>query len=408
MSLVSPSTPVPPVDGAPLDAPGRQRWPWWPLLPLYPYGRRRTLVRELIPGRIWSFEQLQGVWYVAVPIRMTVVRLQDGLLLYAPVAPTREVIEQLGSLEGRYGPVRSIVLPTASGLEHKVPVPAMARAFPEATVWVTPHQWSFPLRLPSRWLGFPAQRTRVLFEDGVPHQDQLDWRALGPLELGLGTFMEATCLDRCSGSLLVTDALVSIPGTPPELFELDPTPLLFHGRDRGDEPLSDTPARRNIGWKRIVLFASYLRPRTLEVPPLAEILRHSFAPCCRQARSHFGLYPFRWQPGWQQEFDQLVGSDRQAGQPKLPTVLERLVFPRQRQAVSAWLRSLCQWREIRWLVPAHFDAPISITADRLHELAEEVEARPWASDDGSWATLAGIDRTLLKFGLVPSDPSPSS
>ena len=34
--------------------PEHQHWPWWPLLPLYPYGRRRTLVRELIPGQILS------------------------------------------------------------------------------------------------------------------------------------------------------------------------------------------------------------------------------------------------------------------------------------------------------------------------------------------------------------------
>jgi hypothetical protein len=65
-----------------------QHWPWWPLLPLYPYGRRPTLVRELIPRRIWSFEQLHGVWYVAVPIRMTVVRVEEGLLLYSPIPPT--------------------------------------------------------------------------------------------------------------------------------------------------------------------------------------------------------------------------------------------------------------------------------------------------------------------------------
>ena len=66
----------------------QQRWPWWPLLPLYPYGRRRTLLQELIPGQVWSFEQLQGIFYVAVPIRMTVLRLRRGLLLYAPLPPT--------------------------------------------------------------------------------------------------------------------------------------------------------------------------------------------------------------------------------------------------------------------------------------------------------------------------------
>ena len=45
-----------------------QRWPWWPLLPLYPYGRRHTVFSELIPGQVWSLEQLQGVYYVAVPV----------------------------------------------------------------------------------------------------------------------------------------------------------------------------------------------------------------------------------------------------------------------------------------------------------------------------------------------------
>ncbi len=98
------------------DTDAAQRWPWWPLLPLYPYGRRRTLVRELIAGRIWSFEQLQGVWYVAVPIRMTVLKVADGLMLYAPVAVTAEVRAELQQLEARHGPVRTIVLPTASGL----------------------------------------------------------------------------------------------------------------------------------------------------------------------------------------------------------------------------------------------------------------------------------------------------
>ena len=41
--------------------PADQRWGFWPLLPLYPYGRRRTVFSELIPGQLWSLEQLQGV-----------------------------------------------------------------------------------------------------------------------------------------------------------------------------------------------------------------------------------------------------------------------------------------------------------------------------------------------------------
>ena len=108
--------------------PADQNWAWWPLLPLYPFGHKRTLRRELVPGHIWSFEQLQGVFFVAVPIRMTAVKLKAGLLLYAPVAATAECIALVRELEAEHGPVLSIVHPTSSGLEHKAHAPAMHSA----------------------------------------------------------------------------------------------------------------------------------------------------------------------------------------------------------------------------------------------------------------------------------------
>ena len=92
-----------------------QVWPWWPLLPLYPYGSRRTLFSELIPGQLWSLEQLQGVYYVAVPVRLTVAKVPGGLMLVNPLPPTGEVRQAIAGLEQQHGPVRTIVLPTASG-----------------------------------------------------------------------------------------------------------------------------------------------------------------------------------------------------------------------------------------------------------------------------------------------------
>ena len=68
-----------------------EAWPWWPLLPLYPYGKRATNVEELSPGQVWSFAQLQGVYYVAVPIRLTVVKVPRGLMLVTPLRPTPEL-----------------------------------------------------------------------------------------------------------------------------------------------------------------------------------------------------------------------------------------------------------------------------------------------------------------------------
>jgi len=378
-----------------------QRWPWWPLLPLYPYGRKRTLVRELIPDQLWSVEQLQGVFYVAVPIRMTVARVRGGLMLYAAVAPTGEVRAALRDLEARYGPVQTIVLPTASGLEHKLAVPPLARAFPGAQVWVTPGQWSFPLQLPLAWLGFPMTRTKVLGDNGFPHADDLRWASLGPLDLGLGRFQEFACLHLASGALLLTDALVAIDQKPPDLFNLDPTPLLFHARDRGDEPLLDSPDRRQKGWERLALFASFLRPEALEVPALPALFSRAFRPGCRSPRTYFGLYPFQWRSSSTDAFAQLQAQavDRLLVAP----VLERLVFPRARPVVVRWLQELSRWEGVRWIVPAHYEAPIPYSAAQLSRLASAFEQRPWAPDQGNWGYLANLDQLLVRSGVVPSD-----
>ena len=376
-----------------------QHWPWWPLLPLYPYGHRPTLVRELIPDQVWSFEQLQGVWYVAVPIRMTVLKVAHGLMLYSPIAPTQELLDQLHQLEIKYGPVCTIVLPTSSGLEHKLPVPAMARAFPAATIWVSEQQWSFPLPLPSSWLGFPASRTRILFHDGLPHGDQLAWLPLGPLNLGLGTFCEVACLDRASGCLLVTDALVSIQHSQPDVFDLDPTPLLFHAREHGSEPLNDTRTNREKGWKRIVLFANFFQPASLSVVSLRASLGHMFKPSCRNRRSHFGFYPFQWSVDWEAEYEQLVTG--QSGL-MLSPVLERLVFPRKENVFIEWLRQLANYSEITTLISCHYSAPLPITPSQFNDYADSLLRRDWATSDHSWSTLASIDQFLLRLGIVPA------
>ena len=241
-----------------VDYKGRQNWFWWPLLPLYPYGSRKTVFKELVPNQIWGLEQLQGLYYVAVPIRLTVVKTSKGLMLINPLPPTSELLEMIHALERKHGPVLSIVLPTASGLEHKISLPSLARSFPKALVWICPGQWSFPLSLPLTWLGFPSSRTRVLFADGLPNTEICEWISLGPIDIGLGRFQEVACFHRPSGSLMVTDALVGIESDPPELFDYDPTPLLFHGRDYGYEPLNDSREIRRKGWARLVLFASFL------------------------------------------------------------------------------------------------------------------------------------------------------
>jgi len=386
---------------APVSA-ADQRWNFWPLLPLYPYGRRRTVFSELIPGQLWSLEQLQGVYYVAVPVRLTVAKVPGGLMLVNPLPPTGEVRQAIAGLEQQHGPVRTIVLPTASGLEHKLPLGPLARAFPVPGAPGCPGLRCSPLQRPLSWLAVPARRTKVLFDDGVPHGDACEWFSLGPLDLGVGRFQDVSCFHRPSGALLVTDALVGISADPPALFDLDATPLLFHARERGDEPLSDSAEARRRGWARLVLFACYLRPEPLEVPGFVDLLRDAFKPGLRSAKAHFGLYPFRWRPGWQAAADGLMGNE--APRLQVAPVLERLVLPRAQEALLSWLHKLIGLAELRGLVPAHYSAPLDFTPETAQQLIASLQERDWAPNSNNWEFLGSIDQRLLDLGVVPDQP----
>ena len=85
-------------------------------------------------------------------------------------------------------------------------------------------------------------------------------------------------------------------------------------------------------------------------------------------------------------------------------VLERLVLPRARQALLRWLDELASLKAMRWLVPAHYSAPIAFSPHRSEELCSQLNTDNWAPSDANWAFLSSIDQRLLKLGVVPTDP----
>ncbi|MCM1982582.1 DUF4336 domain-containing protein [Lyngbya confervoides] len=383
-------------------------WSLWPLLPLYPYGQRRTLRREVVPRQIWVFEQIQGIFYVVTPVRMTVIRLQaGGLLVYAPVAPTRECRRLLADLEAEHGAVKYIILPTASGLEHKVFVGPFARQCPEATVYVTPAQWSFPLNLPLNWLGFPKQRTQVLPSQShrAPFGEEFDYEILQDVDLRLGYFQEVALFHRATQSLLVTDSIVSIPTQPPEVVQLNPYPLLFHAKQTAADPIRDTPAHRVRGWQRIALFSFYFRPHALQVKGVWQTLRESWSASDRSAKAYFGLYPFDWQETWQESFERLSGGGRILVAP----ILQTLILNRSPAQTLVWVNRIAQWPILR-IIPCHLDAPIAATGSQFQQAFSFLRKDANIADPklpgaslpaADIQFLQNLDQGLLRSGITP-------
>jgi Domain of unknown function (DUF4336) len=351
--------------------PQDRSWRYWFTLPIYPYDKRRTIRQEVVKDTIWTFEQVQGIFYVVVPIRMTVVRCSDGgLLVYAPVAPTLECLRLLNDLVELYGEIGHIILPTISGLEHKVFVGPFARCFPKAQVWVTPDQWSFPVDLPLNWLGLPTDRTHILPDDSskTPFGNEFDYARLETIDLGPGQFAEVAFYHKRSRTLLVTDAIISIPATPPAIVAADPYPLLFHARDKSDDGIYNTIPQQIKGWQRICLFALYFRPSSLEIPKWSNVFRDSLTALDRSRKSYFGLYPFQWRSGWQGAFDIL----RQDGRLLVAPILQRVILNRNPQATIEWIDRICEW-DFERIIPCHLDAPIAATPGDFRKAFEFLE-----------------------------------
>ncbi|MEM6255180.1 MAG: DUF4336 domain-containing protein [Cyanobacteria bacterium P01_D01_bin.156] len=373
-------------------------------MPLYPYGQRRTLRRAVIPNQIWTFDQMQGIFYVVVPIRMTVVRLASGgLLVYAPVAPTPECIRLVNELVADHGDVKYIILPTVTGLEHKVFVGPFARKFPEAKVYVARHQWSFPLNLPLSWLGFPMGRTHWLPDHAAdaPFGDEFDYCILGPVNLGIGPFSEVAFMHRASKTLLVTDSVVSIPTEPPEILQLDSYPLLFHAKDGAADNPVDSPENRRKGWQRIALFAFYFRPDALKDPQWGHVWRARKESVDRSRRAYFGLYPFDWEPTWQQSFVRLSGNGRLLVAP----VLQALIFNRGTQAVLTWANQVAEL-PFTQIIPCHLEAPIKTNGATFREAfaflaSENTSGRGGQLPEADFDLLNQISRRLAKFRITP-------
>ncbi|MGF1477887.1 MAG: DUF4336 domain-containing protein [Cyanophyceae cyanobacterium] len=388
-------------------SPDRDRsWPYWPALPIYPYGKRRTIRRAVLKDTIWTFEQLQGIFYVIVSVRMTVVKLDaGGLLVYAPVAPTSECIQLVNELVAEHGEVKYIILPTISGLEHKVFVGPFARRFPDAQVFVAPHQWSFPVDLPLSWLGFPRHRTHVLPDNSndAPFAQEFDYARLGPIYLGPGQFEEVALFHRRSRTLLVTDAVVSVPEHPPALLQSEPFPLLFHARNSAAK-VTDTYTNRRRGWQRIVLFALYFRPHKLTVPGWGQVLRDALQSSDRSTKNYFGLFPFRWADNWQWSFEALQGN----GGLFVAPVLQTLILNRAPQETLEWAERVANWNFQR-IIPCHFDAPVAATPQQFRRAFSFLEKYPaigsrsncYPLPEEDFQLLQDINRRLTQSGIVP-------
>ena len=295
---------------------GRQYFP--PLTP--PLFERATYRYEL--GRdAWALEQLLTFANVSATVRTIVIRLKDGSLwVNGPQWPTGEFCELLDEL----GPVRHVVLPCVA-LEHKAPIKAFTKRYPEASVWVAPGQYG-----PFGTVGLTASSAKMGYRvdgvfpvgapkagDALPHwADEFDMRTLYvDLPENAGPVAETAFLHKPTRTLVTTDAVVFVPAQPPPIFS-----TYFAPSDTADPDF----------WAKSVIQAVFL--------PLRE---DGAAPRSQPAA--------RW-PGYGAVQGRLLRAP----------ILRAFADARAPAEVRSWVASIAEWPFDRVLT-AHFASPIKAT-----------------------------------------------
>ena len=247
--------------------------------PLVPLLYRETKVEKICED-VFAFQQQQGIGFglgVSTNVRMTVIKLKDGTLwVKDPIAPTEECIALMKKTFGENYSVSSIVLGTTM-YEHKIFVPAFARAHKNAKVFVVPGQFSFPVQLPNPLLGI-SNAKELLDSSNPPSEwlNEIEYELLGTFNLFWSQYRycEGTFFHKKSKTLLVTDAAVYVDGeNPPDIIPKEElrdlgseesfTIKLLRGLNfkggRDVERENDVSDEIN-GWRRMTLFSLFIAP----------------------------------------------------------------------------------------------------------------------------------------------------
>lgn len=305
--------------------------------PLGPLTERNTIRREIVKGMIWTFEQPQSLGFsnVTTNVRMVVIKLKSGgLWVHAPIAPTKECVRLLNELNA---PVEYIVLPTFA-YEHKIFVGPFSRRYPKAQVYVAPKQWSWPINLPPQLFGIFPTKDGILKNDdaSTPWADEIEQKVLVS-SVGIGPYIEVAFFHKKTKTLLVTDAVISVPNQPPEGI-VDDADLIDAAKsnffvkvlsgDLAEEPVGNvplqpttmTPAVRDLGWRRMALQILYIVPGDLRDPS----------------------------KGFSAIANRLI----------VGPILKTLVFSTEPELSKDWIEDICSSWNFTQIIPAHFTAPI--------------------------------------------------
>jgi len=331
---------------------------------------KRATFRYSMGRDAFALEQLLVFKDVAATVRTTVIKLSNGdLWVYNPQYPTGEYCRLLDEI----GPVKHVVL-GCNALEHKAPVGAFCKKYPNASVWISPGQYG-PFGKCGRTM---AEDYNMGYRiDGIipptssgndplpPWADEFDFRTLYiSLPENAGPVSEVALRHKQSKSLITTDAVVYIPESPPDIF---------------GTYFSKTSMEEEGFWEKAVLQAVFLPSRREERK-------------ANDAGGNNNDISYYW-PGYESIKGRLLRAP----------ILRAFGDARAPDATRSWVESIQTMGYFDRILTCHFASPVKSTPDEFvsaysYLFADEKKRR--IEGDGpsiaceDWDVLDGLNKFI--------------
>ena len=88
---------------------------------------------------------------------------------------------------------------------------------------------------------------------------------------------------------------------------------------------------------------------------------------------------------------------------QIAPVLKKLIFPRSKEVLIKWLEKIKTFKDMEYLIPAHFSAPIKFKEEDCQKLINEINSQKWdkLSEDNKF--LMGLYKKLFELGIIPKE-----
>ena len=86
---------------------------------------------------------------------------------------------------------------------------------------------------------------------------------------------------------------------------------------------------------------------------------------------------------------------------QIAPVLKNLIFPKSKQVLLGWLEKIKTYKNMEYLISAHYSAPVKFSEEDCQDLIEEINSDKWYKlpDDNKF--LINFYKKLFELGIIP-------